>query len=235
MHNLIDLHVHSIASGHAINTIDELVRYAAAKGLTHLGITDHGPSMVGAPQEGYFWISNKIPNKISNINILIGIEANIINVRGEIDLSDELLQTQGIVSAGIHNKTPYTGKTIDENTNAIVNAINSGVIDVITHPIRKEFLIDVEPVVEASIRKKVLLELNNQTFFKLDKIVINKYQEMVKLIKHENAFLIVGSDSHTHYTLGATDNIDYIANRIGLTPDIILNNYREMIERRFFI
>ena len=42
---ILDTHTHTIASGHAYNTINEMVRSAADKGLKLLGITDHAPMM----------------------------------------------------------------------------------------------------------------------------------------------------------------------------------------------
>ena len=48
----IDLHIHSIASGHALNTVDEISAYAEKCGMTHIAITDHGPAMEGAPHGG---------------------------------------------------------------------------------------------------------------------------------------------------------------------------------------
>ena len=44
---VMDMHTHTIASGHAYNTIYEMARWAASKGVALLGITDHGPRMEG--------------------------------------------------------------------------------------------------------------------------------------------------------------------------------------------
>ena len=44
----LDTHTHTIASGHAYNTIDEMAVYAAGQGVTHLAITDHAPKMPGS-------------------------------------------------------------------------------------------------------------------------------------------------------------------------------------------
>ena len=41
----IDTHTHTLVSGHAYNTIDEMAAFAAEKGVTHLAITDHAPKM----------------------------------------------------------------------------------------------------------------------------------------------------------------------------------------------
>ena len=43
----IDTHTHTLVSGHAYNTIDEMAAFAAEKAL-HLAITDHAPKMPGS-------------------------------------------------------------------------------------------------------------------------------------------------------------------------------------------
>ena len=52
----IDTHTHTLVSGHAYNTIDEMAAFAAEKGVTHLAITDHAPKMPGST--GVFYFSN---------------------------------------------------------------------------------------------------------------------------------------------------------------------------------
>ena len=47
MHYEADTHTHTIASGHAYNTIMEMVQAAAAKGLKALAITDHTKGVPG--------------------------------------------------------------------------------------------------------------------------------------------------------------------------------------------
>lgn len=43
MTTLLDVHTHTVASGHAYSTIQEMARAAADKHLQILGITEHGP------------------------------------------------------------------------------------------------------------------------------------------------------------------------------------------------
>ena len=47
MIDILDMHTHTVASGHAYNTIYEMAQSAADKGLELLGIADHGPAMPG--------------------------------------------------------------------------------------------------------------------------------------------------------------------------------------------
>lgn len=41
MRDVLDLHTHTIASGHAYNTMMEMIREAQNKGLDVYGITEH--------------------------------------------------------------------------------------------------------------------------------------------------------------------------------------------------
>lgn len=45
MKTQLDVHTHTVASGHAYSTIQEMATAAAHMGLKILGITEHGPSI----------------------------------------------------------------------------------------------------------------------------------------------------------------------------------------------
>ena len=67
-----DLHTHTIASGHAYNTILEMIQGAAKKNLPVLGISDHAPSMRGTMDEIYFWCFQTIPREVEGVRVLFG-------------------------------------------------------------------------------------------------------------------------------------------------------------------
>ena len=54
MRDVLDIHTHTLISGHAYNTIMEMAHAASEKGLELLGITDHAPEMPGGPHRFYF-------------------------------------------------------------------------------------------------------------------------------------------------------------------------------------
>ena len=54
MKPVLDLHTHTIMSGHAFSTLQEMVCAARDKGLEYLGISDHGPAVPGACDPIYF-------------------------------------------------------------------------------------------------------------------------------------------------------------------------------------
>ena len=44
---VMDLHTHTIASGHAYGTVREMAQAAAERGVEILGITEHAPGIPG--------------------------------------------------------------------------------------------------------------------------------------------------------------------------------------------
>lgn len=87
MKYLIDTHTHTIASGHAYNTIDEMTKKAAELGLQNLAITDHAPAMPGSSHKLYFSNLKVVPRRKFDVNRLIGCEVNIVDYDGKLDLS----------------------------------------------------------------------------------------------------------------------------------------------------
>lgn len=226
----IDLHIHSIASGHALNTVYELAYVAKQKGLTHIGIAEHGPSMQGAPHEGYFWISDQL-KELFGIKVYLGIEANIIDTNGKLDLENEMLKRQKIVLAGIHEKTPYNQSDVDSNTKSIINAMRNPLVKIISHPWRPEFPVNIKEVVKASYETGTLLEINDNLFNRKKDLVelISHYSLLIKLCKKYKMPVIIGSDAHIAEKIGSDQNIMRIKHKIGLHDRIIINNKSELL------
>lgn len=86
MELLVALRTHTVSSGHAYSTITENALVASRRGLKLLGMTDHGPSMPGVPHLYHFGNLSIILKEISGIKILPGVEANIVNHEGELDI-----------------------------------------------------------------------------------------------------------------------------------------------------
>jgi putative hydrolase len=200
-----DLHIHSIASGHALNTVYELASVAYQKGLKLIGITDHGPDMEGAPHTGYFELAQYTPIEISGVIVIMGCEANIIDLNGNIDLPEEYLKIQKIVFAGLHNRTSYKGKTKEEHTSSIVNLIRTNpYIHVISHPFRQEFPTDIEKIVKIASEAEVALEINCLVLqhCNYNQKIIEQYRRMVSLSQEYGVPLVISSDAHLATQIG---------------------------------
>ena len=86
MIDLIDMHTHTTASGHAYNTLYELAYSAAQRGLALLGCSDHAPAMPGSCHYYHFLNFKVIPRTICGVKIMMGVELNIIDYEGAIDM-----------------------------------------------------------------------------------------------------------------------------------------------------
>src|SRR6056297_376079 len=102
MNDCIDLHVHTIASGHAYSTIGEYITQAKKNNLCCIGISDHGPKMPGASHKYYFYNMKVLPKTIDKIRILKGIELNIMDEVGSVDMSKEDLKSIDYKIASLH-------------------------------------------------------------------------------------------------------------------------------------
>ena len=70
MQFVADLHVHTVASGHAYSTVAEIARVAADKGLALIALTDHGPAMPGGPHAYHFSNQTAIPDVLFGLRVL---------------------------------------------------------------------------------------------------------------------------------------------------------------------
>jgi putative hydrolase len=232
---IADLHVHTISSGHAFSTIQEIAAAAAEKGLKMIAMTDHGPSMPGGPHLFHFKNLSVIPPKIYGVEILRGAEANIIAMDGSLDLPDYILDKLDIVLAGFHKRI-FAGGTPEENTQAMINAMKNPYVDVIVHPGNPQFQIIPEIIVEASIEHNVYLEINNSSLTITRKGSVKNCMEIARHIAQKKGRITIGSDSHISFDVGQVQEAVDLVERAGVQPEQILNTsmeqLREFIARR---
>ena len=99
---IADLHCHTVASDHAYSTITELANAAAEKGLVAVGCTDHGTGIQDAPHMWHFYNLDALPDTISGVRVLRGVEANVMDFAGRLDMEDYVLDRLEIVVASMH-------------------------------------------------------------------------------------------------------------------------------------
>ena len=156
----IDTHTHTLVSGHAYNTIDEMAAYAAKTGVTHLSITDHAPKMPGSAGILYFSNMKIIPRNKDGVKLYMGCEANIMDYDGNIDLKEYGLKGCDVVIASLHIPCIKPG-SVEQNTGALIKAMDNPYVNIIGHPDDSRYPVDYEKLVKAAKEKHVLLEVNN--------------------------------------------------------------------------
>ena len=119
---LSDIHTHSIASGHGTTcTISDMAKAASKKGLKLLGISDHGPGTLASGTSSYFRSLPFYPRKRFGIDILYGVELNILDSAGHTDLSDELLNNLDYAIISMHRQN-YRSGSVSQNEKPIWQA-----------------------------------------------------------------------------------------------------------------
>ena len=225
MQPLLDLHTHTIASGHAYSTIQEMARAAADKGLEILGITEHAPALPGACDPIYFRNLHVVPRLMYGVRLLMGVELNILDTSGRLDLDERHYRCCDIRVAGIHALC-WQGGTRTQNTDAMLAAIENPWTHIISHPGDGTAELDFEPIVRAAARTQTLLEINSSSLIPLR----GKTQarpnnlEILRLCRKAGVPVILGSDAHISFSVA---DYHYALPLLAETnfPDELVMNY----------
>ena len=202
MSPLLDVHTHTVASGHAYSTIQEMAQRASEIGLQMLGITEHATNLPGAPQYIYFKNLHVVPRQMYGVRLLMGVELNILDTRGTLDYGEDVLKDLDLVIAGIHSLC-WTGGTKDENTQGMIVAIRSPWTHIISHPGDGTADLHFEPIVLAAKETHTLLELNNSSLNPVrHKLTAHdNFCEILRLCKQYDVPIILGSDAHISFSI----------------------------------
>jgi len=219
----VDLHTHTIASGHAFSTISEMAASAAERGLKMIAVTDHGLNMPGGPHEYYFKKLLDLPKVIHGVEILKGVESNILDSNGNLDVPEKILKSLDIVLAGFHIDTGYQGATVEENTCAMIAALENPYVNVIVHPGNPQFPVDHEKVIQAAKRTGKALEINNNSFLFIRPGSSLRCQDIIRKSAKEGILLTINSDAHSCFEIGHTEKAMEAANWAGIKSHQVLN------------
>ncbi len=225
----IDLHIHTIASGHAYNTILEYINRAQELKMKIIGFSEHGPAVPGSINEVYFKCLDRLPRYVDGVMILRGAEANILDRKGTLDISDKTIKNKlDYVIAQFHKNTGWEDAGIEVNTATLIKTIKSGKINIISHPYRHDkFPLNVKKISEEATKNNVLLEINFHYILdnKIKDTIISDLKIMVETVKKYKKKILLGSDAHNIWELGDDSALKKIKKEIGLTDNLIINNY----------
>ncbi|KUO72047.1 MAG: hydrolase [Clostridia bacterium BRH_c25] len=219
---LVDTHCHTISSGHAYSTISEIAEIAGEKGLKLIAMTDHGPAMPGGPH--IFHIGNQriIPDYIKGVRVLKGVEANIMDCDGGLDLPDNYLKKLEIVIASFHDVCISPG-SVEENTRALVSAMRNPYVDIIAHPGNPYYPIDVDRLIQCAYDTGKLIEINNSSFIGSRRGSAENCRNIAAKAKEKGVVLTAGSDCHICYDVGKFNKVEEIFRKIAMPEELIIN------------
>lgn len=224
-------------------SIEDNVKAALKVGLKRIGISDHGPGHL------YYGISRRkiermrseverLGEQYPEIEILLGVEANILDDKGNIDLSDKYLPYFDYVLAGYHfGSVPTSLRGLHNhfrnfikrtkmsqmryNTKALVEAMKNNDLFVLTHPGDKG-LIDIGEVAETAVKTGTVLEINEHHKI----LTLGQLQH----IKHLDLKYVVSSDAHRPQDIGKVPYSMETVRLAQLNPDSVINIEHEILQ-----
>lgn len=235
-----DYHTHTIYS-HGKGTILDNVLEAKKKGLKKIAIADHGPNHIGFGMKIKKFSEmrreiDEINDTIEDIEVLMGIEANIVGKDGTIDVPREYLELFDILLAGYHygarpasvkdiyylNLVNGIGKLLDSwsqksieiNTDALIGALEKYPIQIITHPGAK-MPIDIHRLAKAARKTDTWLEINSKHGYLT--------KEFIEIAKQYDVKFVISSDAHSPEGVGDCQKGIDVAIEAGLGAKDIIN------------
>ena len=194
---MIDLHTHTIVSGHAFSTLREMAEEAARRGLQILGVTEHGPSIPGTCDPIYFRNMHVVPRQMCGVRLLMGAEVNILDTTGRLGLDERHLACCDLRIAGIHSLC-WTPGTRTQNTDGGLAAMHNPWTHIISHPADGTADLDFEPLVRASRQTQTLLEVNSNSLKPVRHMrgARENTLRLLQLCRKMDVPVILASDAH---------------------------------------
>jgi len=224
-----DLHTHTIASGHAFSTVKEMIDCAVVRGLKMIAITDHGLNMPDGPHEYYFSKLLELPCNFNGVDILKGVEANIVDINGNLDMPIQILENLDLILAGFHSGTGYQENSVEQNTRALIAAIQHPYVHIISHPGNPEYPVDLERVVYAAKMAGKALEINNSSFSLSRPGSASRCNQLARLAAKTGTLVSINSDAHNCFMVGKVDAAVEAAVKAGIKPDQVLNTSAKFV------
>ncbi|HEY8464128.1 MAG TPA: phosphatase [Bacillota bacterium] len=228
MRLIIDTHTHTCASGHAYSTIQENAREAQRKELAMVAVTDHGPAMCGAPTVIYFNNLPTVPSQIYGVRIIKGAEVNILDYNGKLDLPERTLARLEFAIASLHDLC-IAPAGIEENTRALVKALQNPYVDGVAHPGNPQFQVNIETVVAAAAQYHKLIEINNHSFTARPGSADNCRQFAIAC-RRMGTRIVCGSDAHISFDIGDFAYVNRLLAEVAMPEELVLNTSVDRFE-----
>lgn len=229
MNYIADMHTHTVASTHAYSTITENAAWAGKHGIKYLGMTDHGTAMPDSPHIWHFQNLRILPDYIENVRVFRGIEANILDTEGRLDLAPEAeeicYRILEWVNVSFHVPS-FSPASEAEHTKAYLNVLKNKYVDVICHSEDTRFGYDFDEVTRACAEYGRLIEINE---YRLERGngASDRYKQILDCCVKHGTRIIVDSDAHFYTHIGAFEQADSLLTEIGFPEELVINSSEE--------
>lgn len=238
MHIWGDYHTHTNYT-HGKSTVEENVLAGIDKGLKQIAITEHSFSHLayGISRADYNLLRidvEKMRRKYGDkIDVLVGLESNLVSLDGTIDLPAEDREIVDILVVGFHKGfkckiKDFFGfllpnavfrnkgkKQVEKNTQAYINALNKYDIDILAHLNCNGCKVDPVAIAKVAKEKGTYIELNGKRIKFSD-------EEMRGMIATGVKF-IIDSDAHRAVDVGINNHAYNIVDKFNIPAEQVVN------------
>lgn len=221
---VVDAHTHTLASGHAYCTMKEMTQAAKQKGLELLAITDHAPAMPGSCHAFHFSNFRAIHRDGYDVPLMLGVELNILDENGTIDLDDTLMQEMDLAIASLHPPCiPFLSKEL--GTKAVIQCMKNPKISIIGHPDDGRYPLDYDLIAKAAKETNTLLEVNNTSLLPISyrPNARENYKLLLAACMKYNTHVVLNSDAHTDAEVGRHDMSFALLKEMSFPEHLVVN------------
>ena len=182
---------------------------AVAKGLLAYGFSDHSEAVPGSCKNIYFMNFKVIPRKYKGVLILRGVEANIMDFKGNLDVDENVLKRLDYAIASLHTICIDPG-SLDENMNAYFGAMSNPYVKIIGHPDDGRYPMDHDALAKEAGRENAA--------------------KMLAAAKKYGTYVVCNTDSHYADYVGDFKNCDSLLKELDFPEELVLNNSMEKLK-----
>lgn len=247
---MADFHTHTVYS-HGKGTIFDNAVAAVEKGLSAVGISDHGFShkFLCMHKRDVKPMRSECDQAAAEtgIKVLLGIESNVISINGAVDLKPKLYDFFDIFLVGLHKAPAYRPNSVfnlylpdvvlgwkkepevpqwirKNNTKAFINVVKKNPVDIITH-LNYGCYADAAEVAKVCADYGTYIEINTKKRHLSD-------DELEAMLKTDVKF-VINSDAHTPDRVGDIALAEEIVSHSSIPHERIMNIDGKMPDLRF--
>lgn len=220
----VDTHTHTYASGHAYSTLLENAQAAKTNGVKMFCTTDHSESMPGAPHYWFFGNQKILPRFLLDVAVIRGVESNVMNIEGEIDIPVHTDNDLDWIIASLHEPV-FAPADKDTHTQALINVIKGGRIDALGHLGNPNFDFDFHAVIACAKEHNVAIEINNTSLKGSTRVgSVGRCYEIACIARDLGAYITTGTDAHFCQDIGGFDLVSDLLDKIGMPSEQVVTH-----------
>ena len=218
-----EIHTHTLMSGHAYGSLREMAEAASKKGLSLIGISDHGPGVPGVCHPAWFGCFDRLCRNIDGVEILGGGELNVMN-DGSIWFPERYFDLIDYAIVGIHAQC-YEDVGPEKNTDNVISCMKNPKVFFVSHPDSDRLPMNYERLVPAAKELGVALEVNNSSlrFPESRPGCIENYKTMLKLCMEHGCLIVVSTDAHDPAEVGVYEPALSFLAELNFPEELIVN------------